>query len=129
MKLDLENLKKSQSSKMAPDTNKKSRIINLFKQSSMLHLWLISGILGYARKLPFLSKLFNILSLWYGKTTWWKLLGKLRKLFIVFNALIGVYAMFKAVGFNFDNMVIGFMAMGHAYFEVLGNITNKVFNW
>jgi hypothetical protein len=37
--------------------------------------------------------------------------------------------MFKAVGFNFDNILIGFMAMGHAYFEVLGNITNKVFNW
>jgi hypothetical protein len=70
LKLDLDNLKKSQSRKqeIAPDT-KKSRIINLFKQSSMLHLWLITGILGYAKKLPFLSKFISLLSLWYGKTT------------------------------------------------------------
>ena len=127
MKLDLDNLKKSQSSKMAPDTNKKSRIINLFKQSSMLHLWLISGILGYARRIPFINKFVSLLSLWYGRTTIWKILGKTRKLFVIINAIIGVYAVFKTVGFNFDNILIGFM--GHTYFEVLGNLTNKLFNW
>ena len=37
--------------------------------------------------------------------------------------------MFKAVGFSFDKILKGFMAMGHAYFEVLGNLTNKLFNW
>ena len=108
---------------------KQSIITRLFKQSSILHLWLITGILGYARKLPFLFKFILLLSLWYGKTTWWKIFGKLRKLFIVFNAIIGVYAVFKAVGFSFDNILIGFMAIGHTYFEVLGSLTNKLFNW
>lgn len=95
----------------------------------MLHMWLITGILGYARRIPFFNKFVSLLSLWYGRTTIWKLLGKTRKLFVILNALIGVYAVFKAVGFSFDNMLIGFMAMGHAYFEVLGNLTNKLFNW
>ena len=59
---------------------------NIFKKSSMFHLWLITGVLGYARKIPFISKVFTLLSLWYGKTTWWKILVKIRKLFIIFNA-------------------------------------------
>ena len=116
----------------AVDENKlnyRSRMLNLFKQSSMLHFWIITGILGYARKLPFISKIINFLSIWYGKTTWWQIFGKLRKLFVVFNALIGVYVVFKAVGFSFDNMLVGFMAMSHTYFEILGSITNRVFNW
>lgn len=106
MKLDLDNLKKSSKIAPAKDSQTKdtrmSKIINIFKQSSMLHLWLITAILGYARKLPFLSKLISWLSLWYGRTTIWKILGKTRKLFVILNALIGVYAVFKAVGFNFD---------------------------
>ena len=133
MKLDLDNLKKSSKITPAKDSQTKdtrmSKIINIFKQSSMLHLWLITGILGYARKIPFLSKFVSLLSLWYGRTTIWKILGKTRKLFVILNALIGVYAMFKAVGFSFDNMLIGFMALGHTYFEVLGSIVNKLFNW
>lgn len=127
LKADLDTLKKSKSA-LIPDVNK-SRMVNIFKQSSMLHLWLITAILGYARKLPFISKIINMLSLWYGRTTWWQILGKLRKGFVICNALIGILIMFKAVGFSFDNILIGFMAMGHAYFEVLGNITNKIFNW
>ena len=106
LKLDLDNLKKSSKIAPAKDSQTKdtrmSKIINIFKQSSMLHLWLITAILGYARKLPFLSKLISWLSLWYGRTTIWKILGKTRKLFVILNALIGVYAVFKAVGFNFD---------------------------
>jgi hypothetical protein len=130
LKQELDTLKSIKQNKGHANNELKTSIINkLFKQSSMLHLWLITGILGYARKLPFLSKIISWLSLWYGRTTIWKILGKTRKLFVIFNALIGVYAMFKAVGFNFDNMLIGFMAMGHAYFEVLGNLTNKLFNW
>jgi hypothetical protein len=133
LKADLDDLKKSKSVKLQEVNNipesKKSRIINLFKQSSMLHLWLITAILGYARKLPFLSKIINLLSLWYGKSSWWKILGNIRKGFIIFNAIIGVLIMFQAVGFSFDNIIMGFMAMGHAYFEILGKLTNKLFGW
>jgi len=125
-----EDLDKFKSTKLQEvPAAKKSRIINFFKQSSMLHLWLITAVLGYAKKLPFISKIVTKLSLWYGKNSWWSILGKTRKAFVIFNALIGILIMFKAVGFSFDNMIIGFMAMGHAYFEVLGNITNKIFGW
>lgn len=56
---ELENLK-NKNKQINPITTdlKQSKIINLFKQSSMIHLWLITAVLGYARKLPFLSKLF-----------------------------------------------------------------------
>jgi hypothetical protein len=129
LKADLDDLKKSNSAKLQEVPANKSKIINFFRQSSMLHLWLITAVLGYARKLPFLSKIVSFLSLWYGKSSWWNILGKIRKAFVVFNALIGILIMFKAVGFSFDNILIGFMAMGHEYFKILGNLTNNIFNW
>jgi hypothetical protein len=98
-------------------------------KSSMFHLWLITAILGYARKLPFISKIIGMFSIWFGKSTIWQMLGKIRKGFVVFNALIGLLLIFKSVGFGFDNIMIGFMAMGHSYFEILCNIINKVFGW
>lgn len=56
---ELETLKKVNNS----NTNelKSSIITRLFKQSSMLHLWLISGILGYARRIPFINKFVSLL--------------------------------------------------------------------
>lgn len=127
LKHELDNLKTN--SVVDDNQSTKSPWVNIFKQSSMLHLWLITGIIGYARKLPFISKFITFLSIWYGKTTWWQILGKVRKLFVIFNALIGVYVVFKAVGFSFDNMLVGFMAMTHTYFEILGSLTNRLFNW
>jgi hypothetical protein len=110
-------------------TNKFSRIREFLYQNSMIHLWIITAILGYARKRPFLGKLVSLFSLWYGKTSWWKMFGKLRKLFVIFNALIGVLLVFNTVGFSFDNIMIGFMGLGHKYFEILGSLTNKLFTW
>jgi len=39
------------------------------KQSSGLWLFIITGVLGYIHKVPLLSKLFSIITFWYGKTT------------------------------------------------------------
>jgi len=66
---------------------------------------------------------------WYGKTTWWKILVRLRKLFILFNAAIGVYMVFKTTGFNTENLMIGFWTMGHTYLEIFINFTKRLFNW
>lgn len=129
IKQEIDNLNSNKSFVDETKSLNKSSILNIFKQSSMLHFWIITGILGYARKIPFLSKIITFFSLWYGKTTWWQIFSKLRKIFVIINALIGVYVVFKAVGFSFDNMLIGFMAMGHTYFEILGSLTNKLFNW
>jgi hypothetical protein len=107
----------------------KRSITNIFKQSSMLYLWLISGVLGYASKIPFIKQIIGFLSLWYGRTTWWNLLVKIRKLFIVFNALIGVFMVFKTIGFSTDNLFAGFSAMGHTYVEIFYNFTKRMFHW
>jgi len=95
----------------------------------MFMLYLLSGILAYAHKIPFIGRMITLLSLWYGRTTWWKILVKLRKLFIIFNAVIGVIMVYKTVGFSGDNLVAGFAGMGHTYFEILANFTKRLFNW
>jgi hypothetical protein len=95
----------------------------------MFHLWLITGILGYARKIPIINKIVTLTSLWYGKSTWFKLLIKIRKLFVIFNALIGVYVVFKSIGFSTDNIISGFSALGHEYFNILYNFTTRLYNW
>ena len=108
---------------------KTSRIRNLYRQSSAFYLWIITGILGYAHKLPIVRNIIGILSLWYGRTTWWTILLKLRKAFITFNALIGMYMVYKTTGFGFDNLLAGFLGMGHTYLEIFINFNKKLFNW
>jgi len=98
-------------------------------RSSMFYLWIISGILGYAHKIPFFGKLITLLSLWYGRTTWWKILLRVRKAFIAFNAVIGMYMVYKSIGFGMDNVLVGISAMGHTYFEIFINFNKKLFNW
>ena len=95
----------------------------------MFLLYIISGILAYAHKIPILGRIVTLLSLWYGRTTWWKLLIKIRKTFIILNALIGVLMVYKTVGFGFDNILAGFVGMGHTYLEIVTNMTKKLFNW
>ena len=121
------DLLKSQKSN-APEI-KDSYIKNLFQKSSMFHLWLITAILGYARKLPFISKLVSVLSLWYGKTTWWKILVKIRKVFIIFNAIIGVFVVFKTTGFTPGLFMSNFVTMGETYLEIFTNFTKRLFTW
>ena len=53
----------------------------------------------------------------------------LRKVFVVLNALIGMYAVIKVSGFGFDNIIMGFLAMGTTYLDMLGSFFNRVFNW
>ena len=80
---ELENIKLSQkpntkSKSVTPDNSqhdvaghdiKNSYINRLIMKSSMFHLWLITGILGYAQKIPFISKIITLLSFYYGRTT------------------------------------------------------------
>ena len=95
----------------------------------MFLLYIISGILAYAHKIPVFGRIITLLSLWYGKTTWWKILIKIRKGFIIFNALIGVLMVYKTVGFSYDNILAGFSAMGYTYIEMFTNMTKRMFNW
>ena len=108
---------------------KNSYIQNLHMKSSMFTLWVITTILSYAHKIPFIGRIITLLSLYYGRTTIWKILIKLRKAFILFNSVIGVYLVFKTTGFSFDKVLAGFAGMGHTYLEILINFTKRLFNW
>ena len=94
-----------------------------------LPLFIFTTILTNLDKIPGVSKLTKVMKLWYGRTTWWKILVQVRKAFIVFNALIGLYAVIKITGFSPDNLLAGFVAMGAAYFEMLGNLLDKLFGF
>src|SRR3977135_495749 len=96
LKQELEQLKASKASKASTPTTeshkssvahdiKNSYIQNLHMKSSMLYLWLITGILGYARKIPIISKFISFAYNLYGRTTFFRILLKLRKLVVVFN--------------------------------------------
>ena len=139
LKEELERLKKSKGSSNSEsirksDTGglhgiKNSYINNLYSKSGALWLYIITGILGYAHKIPFIGKILSLLSLWYGRITIWKILVKIRKAFVIFNAIIGVYIVFKTTGFNTDNILAGFYGVGHTYVEALFSLTKRLFNW
>ena len=92
-------------------------------------LWLLSTILAYAHKIPFIRNIIAMLSLYYGRTTIWKVLVKIRKLFIFFNAVIGVYMVFKTTGFGYDTFLANFVALGNTYLEIFVNFTKRLFHW
>ena len=141
---ELENLKSHSSSKITKNNKSKPAILTkggighdiknsfiqrLYMKSGAFSLYLITGILGYAHKLPFIGKIIGILAAWYGKTTIWKMLVKIRKIFIVMNAIIGVFVVFKSVGFSTDNLLIGFTAMGETYLQTLFGLVKRLFHW
>jgi len=108
---------------------KGSYINRIYMKSSLGMLWLVSAILSYAHKIPFIGRIVTLLGLWYGRTTWWRLLVYSRKIFVVFNAIIGVFVVFKSVGFSTDNIFAGFTALGGQYLEILYSLSKRLFNW
>lgn len=92
-------------------------------------MFFLSTLLSYGHKLPLIGKIFTKLSLWDGKTTIWQILVKIRKLIIITNALIGVYAVLSISGFSYDNILAGFMGLGATYFEILSSLLNRLYNF
>jgi len=137
LKQELEQLKASKS-KLPVETHnsniggqgiKGSYIQNLHMKSSMFYLWLLSWVIFFMHKIPFIGRITTLLSLYYGRTTIWKILVKVRKVFVIFNAIIGVYMVYHTVGFSFDNILVGISAMGHEYLQLLHNFSYRLFNW
>jgi len=132
LKKELDLMKSSNISNKNDPNIKNSYINNLhmrLRENSMFLLYVLSGIIAYAHKIPFIGRIITILSLWYDKTTWWKILIKVRKLFIIFNALIGMYVVYKTTGFSTDNFLALVSSMGHEYLQILYNFTSRIFNW
>ena len=57
------------------------------------------------------------------------MLVTLRKGFITFNALIGMYMVYKTTGYNTDNFISCFYTMGHTYGEIFLNFNKRLFTW
>jgi len=135
MKAKTSDSKNQDLSKIDPNI-KNSYINNLFasgamrlRENSMFLLYVLSGIIAYAHKIPFIGRIVTLASLYYGRTTIWQILVKIRKAFIVFNALIGVFMVLHTIGFSTDNILAGFIGMGHEYVQILYNFTSRIFNW
>jgi hypothetical protein len=134
LQLELEKIKNSKPSithqTVTNDHKGNQSIITRFHHAiSLPALFVLTNILTYAHKIPIISKIVKLLALWYGRTTIWKILVKLRKGFIILNALIGVLTVFSITGFSVDNLYAGFLAMGQTYFETLVNLIKRLFYW
>jgi hypothetical protein len=134
LKAELDNMKSKQptvsSQTITTDKTGKHNIVTRFyRKSSLPVFWIFSTLLTYGNKIPIISKILKGLKWWYGRTTWWKLLVSMRKMFIIFNALLGVYTVFKMSGFSTDNLIGGFYGLGHTYVEMLSSFTKRLFNW
>ena len=129
LKKELDNLKKSNNKAQITQDIKNSHIKNLYAKSSLFYLWLISWVLYLSNKIPFINRIVTMFSLYYGRTTWWKILVYLRKSFIMFNAIIGVYVVYKTTGFGIDTFWASFIAMGENYLNIFINFNKRLFNW
>jgi hypothetical protein len=92
-------------------------------------LFILTTIISYANKLPIINKIVNLLQFWYGKTSWWQILVKIRKAFILFNAALGLMLMFKITGLTSENILASFYLLGNNYMEAFFNLSRRIFNW
>ena len=60
---------------------KHSYVNKLYMKSGALWLYILTGLLSYAHKIPYIGRIFTILGGIYGRTTIWKLLVKIRRIF------------------------------------------------
>lgn len=126
-------------SKIKSKVSTPKKVINLPKstKSKPILSSILSSFIGIFSfilfKIPLVSKLTRKIIRWYVKTKWWKvifdILVKLRKGFIIFNALIAIYALVDITGFSTDNIIGGFYGLGVKYVEMITSLFSKIFNW
>lgn len=138
LKQELESLKlKNSKDSKTVDTNsntighgiKDSLIQRLYMKSSGFYLFIITGLLGYATKLPILGKILSFLGIWYKKYRIIGILIKLRKLFVLFNALIGFLLVIGSIGFEPSLLIYNWLALGNTYIEIFYSLCKRFFNW
>ena len=104
------------------DSNGNREIITRLRHGGMFPLMLLSTILTYAHNIPIISNIIKYFSDLYGRSLLWRILVRLRKLFIVLNAAIGIYMLFKVTGFSQDKIIAGVSGMGYAYIELIRSL-------
>lgn len=89
----------------------------------------VSSILVSLKKLPIIGKLIKFLKL--DKLTFWGIFVLGRKLFIFFNAFLGIYFMLKFTGISFEayeginSIIAGVIGLSYNYLEVVKSFTSK----
>ena len=92
-------------------------------------MYAFSWALLLLNRIPVINKLVKWLIKSYGRSSLWTLLVLIRKVFIVINAIIGVYAVFKLMGSSPQTWTALFTTMGYNYIEILSNFIRRLFNW
>src|SRR6187402_1580945 len=98
-------------------------------KSSFLSLYAISWLLFIINRLPFVGRFAAFLSKTYGKTSIWKILVLTRKVFILCNALIGLWLVYDITGVSQGSFVAGFAGLGNTYAEIFWSFSRRVFNF
>src|SRR5437868_12021919 len=93
--------------KKVEEIDSKSTITHM--KSSLFIMQLISGILVLGNKIPIIKKIVSLLIIYYGKTSIWKILLISRKIFIIINAIIGVFTVFKITGLGGESILANFV--------------------
>jgi hypothetical protein len=89
----------------------------------------ISWISFILSKFPFLNTLFTKILGIKKAATLFTILIYLRKGFIISNAIIGIWLMFKVTGWNEGSFFMSAAAIGHSYMEFFVTFICKAFNW
>ena len=114
--------------KKVEEIDSKSTVTHM-KSFPLFFMYGISWFILLANKIPIIRKLIPLLKAYYGKTSIWKLIIIFRKIFIVFNAIIGVYSVFKFTGIGSESILANFVGMGYSYIDILINFAKRLFNW
>lgn len=105
--------------------NNNTAFASIFSKKLYLFSWFILLI----DKLPLFNRIISLLKLVYGKTTLWKTLVYLRKIFVIINAIIGVYVVISLGGIGGDTILANFVGIGNSYIEIISNFIKRLFNW
>ena len=107
-----EYLERRKDSHRKDDNSNNENIIVRIRKGGAPMLFILSTILAYANRIPIINRLTGYITMKYANTSWLQLLIRLRKLFIIFNAVIGIITVFKVTGYSSDNMIAGFYGLG-----------------
>ena len=97
-----------------------------------LILLILSTIIAYGHKIPIIKSIIRFLRPFFGKSGIWLLLRKFRQIFLVVQAIIGIYSVFLIIGFNgfaLDNLFATLYAFITTDFDIFLSTIRKIFEW
>lgn len=117
------------STDLKTNADKQHQEITLHMRSSMIYSQIFAVILWILNKFPFINRITNRLRRHYGQSFIWTLLIYGRKIFITFNAIIGLITVIKLAGIGPDTYYANFVMMGSTYIDIFNRFIKNIFNW